>query len=310
MNILLARIGWMKYYNGIQKGDERPIGGGKFNKKNIGGEYCNFKTYKNKTYGFFSTSTQNFDIINLSRINPNFEGDQLKNVLLIFISKHPNIELGQVVIGWYKNATLLQESDYNEILDTPYFAIANSKNATLLPTSKRTINIPRGSNTPGQSNTFYIYDNKGKKKSTPWLKKVLSFIENYEGDNLVTSPEAELQDYVESEYQESLGQGFKLDPKARKAIEDRSMNAAIRFYRTKGFDVEDVSRTKSYDLMCKKNSRTIFVEVKGSQHILDKIILTPNEVKLAKKNRGKMNLFLLHSIKLSKRGKKYITRGV
>jgi hypothetical protein len=49
--VLFARVGWMKYYAGPQTGDEKPIGGGKNNKKNIGHELFNFKNFGGNLYG-------------------------------------------------------------------------------------------------------------------------------------------------------------------------------------------------------------------------------------------------------------------
>ena len=43
--------------------------------------------------------------LNLSRIQPGFKGDTLKGVLIIFFA-HRDKEMGQVVVGWYKNATV------------------------------------------------------------------------------------------------------------------------------------------------------------------------------------------------------------
>lgn len=49
--ILLARIGWMKFYTGSQPGDKKPIGGGKWNRKHIGMEVNCFRTRGDKVYG-------------------------------------------------------------------------------------------------------------------------------------------------------------------------------------------------------------------------------------------------------------------
>jgi hypothetical protein len=36
--VLFARVGWMRFYNGPMPGDERPGGGGSYNKEHIGAE--------------------------------------------------------------------------------------------------------------------------------------------------------------------------------------------------------------------------------------------------------------------------------
>ena len=44
MNILYCRVGWMEAYKG--NSDERPIGGGSYNKNEIGYEIYNYLNYK------------------------------------------------------------------------------------------------------------------------------------------------------------------------------------------------------------------------------------------------------------------------
>jgi hypothetical protein len=51
--VLFARIGWMKYYNGPQSGDEKPTGGGKYNKANLGHEVFNFHEISGQLFGYF-----------------------------------------------------------------------------------------------------------------------------------------------------------------------------------------------------------------------------------------------------------------
>ena len=313
MKILFARIGWMKFYSGSQPGDERPIAGGEYNKKHMGGEIYNFKSFGSYLYGSFANA-MSAENLNLSRIQPGFNGDVLKDVLIIFFA-HRDKTMGQVVVGWYENATVTrnwQEKKMNGIKRW-YWAKVKINDAVLLPTYNRTLQIPRGKNTPGQSNTFFIFRKRGIPKKLNWLNKVLSFIENYEGSNLLINPEAEtykdIENKLQGELEASSGQGMLLNSKARKIIEFKAMDSAIEHYESMGYSVENVSTKKSYDLECTKGSRKYFVEVKGSILPADKIILTPKEVKFAKRNIDKMKLFFLHSIKLRERNKKYYANG-
>ena len=50
MRILYCRVGWMTSYKGSQL--EKPIGGGKYNKDNIGYECYNYLGCNNMYYGF------------------------------------------------------------------------------------------------------------------------------------------------------------------------------------------------------------------------------------------------------------------
>jgi hypothetical protein len=78
------------------------------------------------------------------------------------------------------------------------------------------------------------------------------------------------------------GQGFATDVRARKAVEDRGMAVVRAALETDGWDVEDVSRSRSYDFHCTRGSDEQRVEVKGSVGGPDEVIVTPNEVKNAR----------------------------
>ncbi|MCC7337872.1 MAG: DUF3883 domain-containing protein [Pirellulaceae bacterium] len=100
----------------------------------------------------------------------------------------------------------------------------------------------------------------------------------------------------------SKGQGFQADGRLREAIEDYSMRAAKAHFESLGYQVDDVSMNRPYDLHCTKGSELLYVEVKGTQTNGAAIILTTGEVKFARKNSTQMALFLLHSISISKDG--------
>jgi hypothetical protein len=97
-------------------------------------------------------------------------------------------------------------------------------------------------------------------------------------------------------------QGFLLNSKLRKALDDYAMKAATRYFRSKGYDVEDHHKDHPYDLGCTKKNEKLFVEVKGTQTNGESIILTSGEVEFARRQKGQMALFVLHSIKVSADG--------
>ncbi len=51
--VLFARIGWMRWYKGPQADDEKPIGGGKYNKDSLGHEAFNFREINGQMLGYF-----------------------------------------------------------------------------------------------------------------------------------------------------------------------------------------------------------------------------------------------------------------
>lgn len=72
--------------------------------------------------------------------------------------------------------------------------------------------------------------------------------------------------------------GICMDPVLRRAIEQAAVDQATAHYAAKGYTVEDVGLTHSYDLRVTREGEVRHVEVKGSQAPITKIQLTRNEV--------------------------------
>jgi MrcB-like, N-terminal domain/Domain of unknown function (DUF3883) len=80
---------------------------------------------------------------------------------------------------------------------------------------------------------------------------------------------------------ERRGQRRVADLRVRKAIEDRAMAVVMRYFADEGgWTVEDVSRFRPYDLVCRRedDGAEIHVEVKGTTTSGEQILLTRNEV--------------------------------
>lgn len=95
-------------------------------------------------------------------------------------------------------------------------------------------------------------------------------------------------------------QGFNLDSKLRKVLETHAMKAAKKHFEAQGYTWDDHSKTHPYDLRCTRKKEVLYVEVKGTQTDGTEIILTQGEVAFARKHKGQMALFVLHSIPVSK----------
>ena len=104
--VVFARIGLMRFYTGSVPGDERPVGGGRYNLTEIGSEFQNFKKRGKRLYGYFQTAMEN-PHTNLRRIDADASGDSLEDVLVIFVAPHP--QRGQVIVGWYDKAKVIRE---------------------------------------------------------------------------------------------------------------------------------------------------------------------------------------------------------
>jgi hypothetical protein len=63
---------------------------------------------------------------------------------------------------------------------------------------------------------------------------------------------------------------------------------------------QDVSATRSYDLLCRQRAEELHVEVKGTTTDGDAIVLTNNEVTHARSPDNVCVLFILHSIRLAR----------
>jgi len=199
--VLFARIGWMTYYAGPQVGDEKPIGGGENNKKNIGHEVFNFTDFGGNLYGFARASEGR---LKLERIDPAVgDSDRLADVLVVFVAR-------QKIVGWYGAATVhrsgvefpasvateirkrLKHAGTKNFTLESYRFQCSVENAVLLPRHERTHEIPGAVKGGfGQSNVCYTYQNSGRRKSAPLINEVLSYVLNYDKQNLLKNPNAD-----------------------------------------------------------------------------------------------------------------------
>jgi hypothetical protein len=149
----------------------------------------------------------------------------------------------------------------------------------------------------GQANVRYLYDNHGKLSAPEWMKRAISYVESYKGENLLTDPLAEMTAAAESELE--IAAGYESNPQIRKAVEDRAMEVAEGFYSNSGYAVANKSQTESYDLLCEKNGVQLFVEVKDTRKGGEVISLTANEVGLPAIQGVRVDLCVVHSIAVS-----------
>lgn len=256
--MLFVRVGWMHFYAGPIPGDEGPVGGGRYNEQHTGGEAYNFLDVSGHLYGYAQPPG---DAITLERIDSGAaKSSSLNNVLVVMVSRRPSG--GQVIVGWFKDAKVFREC----IQKSPgkpdgfgHFFSTLLGNGILLPIEKRSFEIPSGKGAMGQSNICYPLEQDGTRKKSSWMKQALEFIDGYNDSNLLSTPESDAEDEsaraVERALAGAQGQGFARTPQERRAIEHRAMDAARKFYESRGFIVTDVSAQQPYDLHCKKIKR-------------------------------------------------------
>ena len=173
MPLLFCNVGWMNKYNGIDSDSiER---GGKYNEHSIGHEVCNFNDNAGVIYGYVQ-STGN---INLTKIGGSKTDEFASGVTVVWTAGPPSG--GTAVVGWYKDATV-----YRELQTIPkptaiqkkngiqtYRIKVASKNAVLLPVTKRELMIPRGvKGGIGQSNVWFAAQEESKNIVSIVLKLV------------------------------------------------------------------------------------------------------------------------------------------
>lgn len=314
--VLFARVGYMKKYEGPQPGDLKPIGGGSYNKTELGNEAFNFKDIDGVCYGYFQpTVKKNFahSTITLERIVRGSAGQaKVDEVTVVFFSTHPT-KREALVVGWYRNATVYHAYQpaigraASERKNFRFNLRCASKDAVLLDEEDRFVLYETGGESPkggkpGQANAFYLLNPRGEPKNdlanlSPWVTKALRKIAKYRGEQ-PPSTNAGLETAAEKELHRGTGQGRQMDAVARKVVETLAMEKAKAYYEGRQYVVEDVSLSKPYDFECRIGRRILRVEVKGTTTKGATVILTRNEVASAR--NYPTELFLLHSIKLKR----------
>ncbi len=103
-------------------------------------------------------------------------------------------------------------------------------------------------------------------------------------------------DNAESEAAKRKGQGFASSPERRKAVELHAMSVATARFTALGYEVENTSANKPYDLVATREGERLFVEVKGTTGGGEQVFLTKNEVAHAQAHPDECVLLVVHGI--------------
>lgn len=95
------------------------------------------------------------------------------------------------------------------------------------------------------------------------------------------------------------GQGYRLSPAARRAIENYAMDRARKHFEGQGWHVVDVHQNRPFDFLCSKGDQELRVEVKGTTTAGAQVLLTRNEVDHAKVRFPQVCLFVVSEIELA-----------
>lgn len=259
-NLFFVRIAWMNHYQGVK--NDIPKGAGSYVKENQnGGEVYNFKEISGKYFGY--SRNQNGRSFDLTKVGANKNEESIKGLTVVFFATNPKYG-GQYVIGWYKNASIYKKTkeikDKGRGHENTYNFECKKKDAYLIPTSERTLPLPKG---PGESNVWYPkMDNF---EHVAFVKKLNKYIK---------IPHDLKQNIKPS------GRPYQPDIEKRKKVELAAMDMTWLYYESCGFEVVDVSKeNKGWDIEAIKGVKKFFIEVKGLSGSLSSIELTPNEYK-------------------------------
>ena len=279
--LIFFRIGWM---DTLYCGENTIQNGGKWvDEEKEGVEMWNFQENNGKYYGYVSSS------VDLSNVIPEEkwkEGDESRPIIdVVFIAKKP-IELGggQVVVGWYKNATIFHKK-YKERNDDvgnkiSYVCEAFAKDSKVLEISERIFYIPKGEKRGfiGEKNVWYANENliKNKEKETPTYieevkEKVRTFKEKVR-KYIYIQMIAQISDHKKEKPFANLNKDHIV------AIEKAAVQKTWEFYEREGYKLVSVEADNvGWDIEATKDSETLLIEVKGHQGNIIQFELTPNE---------------------------------
>ena len=168
----------MQSYAGPVPGDERPIGGGSYNRRKLGHEAYNFQVRRGRLYGYYQPNMAS-DQTALERVNPSGDGaDALHGVTVVFVASKPKGG-GQVVVGWHRNATVyrrLKPRTPGREWGFGYRCVAAASDCVLVPVPNRTFSVVGGRGGFGQTNVCYPREANGESKAVSWMGEAVPLL--------------------------------------------------------------------------------------------------------------------------------------
>lgn len=278
--LLVLRVGYMERYDG----PDTITGGGAYIAANgVGGEVFNFKPSRGKCYGY--AMSRHFAGLNLRYMDDSQawrDGDELSGVDVVFIARRPGV--GQVVVGWYRNATVFHRQyrvrrgsipGMNEAVRR-FLCVADAADVRLLPEEERTFDVPYApagfKGFPGQSNVWYPGHHIDQPGVTAFVRKLTKYIG--------ATPGVELPDdeALERRRGGKKGRASAPDHAHNAMVEEAAVNAVWARYEADGYALKTVeTECLGWDLEATKGQQLLRLEVKGTAGTAIYFELTPNE---------------------------------
>jgi hypothetical protein len=278
--LLILRVGYMERYDGP---DTITWGGAYIERNGVGGEVFNFKPSRGKCYGY--AMSRHFAGVNLRHLDgsqPWREGDELSGVNVVFIARRP--DGGQVVVGWYRNATVFHKQYRVRRGSIPgleqtvrhFLCVADAESARLLPEDERKFDVPYApagfKGFPGQSNVWYPNLNIDQTGVAAFIRKLTKYIEATAGTALAGD------EVPSSNGGKKNGRTSTPNHAHNAMVEQAAVDAVWAHYEADGYTLQSVeAQCLGWDLEAVKGKTSLRVEVKGTSGAAVYFELTPNE---------------------------------
>lgn len=156
-----------------------------------------------------------------------------------------------------------------------------------------------------------VIDLRGDSSSLDDWRATLGETDTTSRDGMPTAPE--IEDIVDSIARgagaRGSGQGYRESFEERRAIELHAMALAKEQLEADRWSVEDVSTSRSYDLHCERDSEVLRVEVKGTTGDGSAVLLTPNEVAIARDYYPEIALIIVSGVALQPHDDEIVASG-
>ena len=276
--MIFFRVGWMVGYCGLASEDKIAGGGAFVDEHGYGHEIFNFQDCNGTVYGYVQPPGR----LNINKLGATSKETCVDDVLVVWVAKSEKLN-SNVVVGWYKHATLYREAqkppphanrDYNgEVFD--YYASSATANATLLPVDERLCKIPpKEKGGMGQANVWYA-DKRDQHSEV--RRSVLDFI-----SKRVIHPAKQERNGIEPK---------QADPLLRQRVERAAVKVTVNYYKGRRYTVDSVENDNvGWDLEAVYERSKLLIEVKGLSGSDLSVELTPNEYEQMKRNRDSYRL--------------------
>lgn len=284
--LLVLRVGYMERYDGPNS----IVNGGDYVTEHKDGfETYNFKPSRGKCYGYASSiNNAGIDLTYLDKSKQWEGGDKLAGVDVVFIATRPRV--GQVVVGWYRNATVFHKKYFSRKVakgggadgEITYLCFTNAEDAHLLPESERNFKVPLARSArgfPGQSNVWYPNANVEMPGVSEFIRELTKYIEKKSGPSLLNE-------------RSSGGDGGRQQSRTNTPdhthnalVEDAAVKTVRQHYEANGYEIRSVeAECLGWDLEASKGGQVLKLEVKGTTRQTIYFELTPNEYAMLKKH--------------------------